>query len=81
MDSCPAPAARKGCRARSERLDALTSFQTSLTRPETQQRVKALFERGLQQDGDFEKGWPAVLGTLLERFGWDEELGVPHQMN
>ncbi|HVI86053.1 MAG TPA: hypothetical protein VNA86_12105 [bacterium] len=48
-------------------LDALTSFQTSLTWPETQQRVKALFKRGLQQDGDFEKGWPAVLGTLLDR--------------
>jgi enoyl-CoA hydratase/carnithine racemase len=48
-------------------LDALNSFQTALTWPETQQRVKALFERGLQQDVDFEKGWPAVLGTLLDR--------------
>jgi enoyl-CoA hydratase/carnithine racemase len=48
-------------------LDALTSFQTCLTWPETQQRVKALFKRGLQQDRDFEKGWPAVLGTLLDR--------------
>jgi enoyl-CoA hydratase/carnithine racemase len=47
-------------------LDALNSFQTALTWPETQQRVKALFKHGLQQDGDFEKGWPAVLGTLLE---------------
>jgi enoyl-CoA hydratase/carnithine racemase len=47
-------------------LDALNSFQTALTWPETQQRVKALFELGLQQDGDFEKGWPAVLGTLLD---------------
>jgi enoyl-CoA hydratase/carnithine racemase len=47
-------------------LDALNSFQTALTWPETQQRVKALFERGLQQDVDFEKRWPAVLGTLLD---------------
>src|SRR6202051_2829189 len=48
-------------------LDALNSFQTALTWPETQQRVEALFKRGLQQDTDFEKGWPAVLGTLLDR--------------
>jgi hypothetical protein len=27
--------------------------------------VKTLLERGLQQDGNFEKGWPAVLGNLL----------------
>src|ERR1700692_914227 len=48
-------------------LDALNSFQTALTWPETQRRVRALFERGLQQDVDVEKGWPAVLGTLLDR--------------
>ena len=48
-------------------LDALNSFQTALTWPETLQRVNALFKRGLQQDGDFEKGWPAVLGTLLDQ--------------
>src|ERR1700757_5217046 len=46
-------------------LDAINSFQVALTWPETQRRVKALLERGLQQDGDFEKGWPAVLGSLL----------------
>jgi enoyl-CoA hydratase/carnithine racemase len=46
-------------------LDALNSFQVALTWPETQRRVKALLERGLQQDGDFEKGWPAVLGSFL----------------
>jgi enoyl-CoA hydratase/carnithine racemase len=46
-------------------LDATNSFQAALTWPETQRRVKALLERGLQQDGDFEKGWPAVLGNLL----------------
>ena len=37
-----------------------------LTWPEAQRRVRALLERGLQQDRDFEKRWPAVLGTLLE---------------
>ena len=47
-------------------LDALNSFQTALTRPETQRRVQALLKQGLQQDEDFEKGWPAVLGMLLE---------------
>jgi enoyl-CoA hydratase/carnithine racemase len=48
-------------------LDALNSFQTSLTWSEAQQRIQALLERGLQQDVDFEKGWPEVLGTLLDR--------------
>src|SRR6266853_1215324 len=47
-------------------LDALNSFQTSLTWSEAQQRIQALLERGLQRDGDFEKQWPAVLGTLLK---------------
>ena len=46
-------------------LDAINSFQVALTWPEAQRRVEALLERGLQQDGDFEKGWPAVLGNLL----------------
>src|SRR5579863_8528070 len=46
-------------------LDAINSFQVALTWPETGRRVKALLDRGLQQDGDFEKGWPAVLGNLL----------------
>jgi enoyl-CoA hydratase/carnithine racemase len=46
-------------------LDALNSFQTSLTWSEAQQRVQALLERGLQRDSDFEKRWPAMLGTLL----------------
>src|SRR5216683_1831165 len=48
-------------------LDALNSFQTSLTWSEAQQRIQALLERGLQRDGDFEKRWPALLGTLLEK--------------
>src|SRR6266702_1094606 len=47
-------------------LDALNSFQTALTWPETQQRIQALLKRGLQRDGDFEHRWPAVLDTLLE---------------
>src|SRR5438477_12932624 len=47
-------------------LDALNSFQTALTRPETGQRIQALLKHGLQQDADFEKRWPARLGTLLE---------------
>ena len=46
-------------------LDALNSFQTALTWSEAQQRIQALLERGLQRDGDFEKQWPATLGTLL----------------
>jgi enoyl-CoA hydratase/carnithine racemase len=48
-------------------LDALNSFQTALTWPETQQRIEALLKRGLQRESDFEKGWPEVLGTLLDR--------------
>jgi len=47
-------------------LDALNSFETALTWPETQQRVEALFKRGFQRDNDFEKRWTEVLGTLLE---------------
>src|ERR1700680_3085345 len=47
-------------------LDALNSFQTSLTWSEAQERIQALLERGLQRDGDFENRWPAVLGTLLD---------------
>jgi enoyl-CoA hydratase/carnithine racemase len=47
-------------------LDALNSFQAALMWTETQARIEALLERGLQQDGDFERRWPAVLSTLLE---------------
>ena len=47
-------------------LDALNSFQIALTWPEAQQRIEALLKRGLQREGDFEKWWPALLGTLLE---------------
>jgi len=48
-------------------LDGLNSFLTALTWPETQQRIQALLKRGLQRDSDFEKRWPEVLGSLLER--------------
>src|ERR1700746_251661 len=47
-------------------LAAITSFEAALTWPETQQRIQAVLERGLQRDSDFEKRWPEVLGTLLE---------------
>src|ERR1700758_3257226 len=47
-------------------LDAITSFETALTWPETQRRVQAVLKLGLQQDVDYEKRWPEVLGLLLE---------------
>jgi enoyl-CoA hydratase/carnithine racemase len=47
-------------------LDALNSFQGALMWTETQRRIEALLKRGLQQDRDFERSWPAVLSTLLE---------------
>ena len=47
-------------------LDAITSFGTALTWPETQQRIQALLKRGLQREGDFENRWPALLDTLLD---------------
>src|ERR1700681_758297 len=48
-------------------LEALNSFQTALSWTEAQQRVGALIKRGLQKDVDFEKEWPTVLGTLLDK--------------
>src|SRR5712675_1277628 len=48
-------------------LSALNSFQTALTWPETLQRVEALLKQGLQQDRNFERQWPAVLDSLLEK--------------
>jgi enoyl-CoA hydratase/carnithine racemase len=47
-------------------LDALNAFQTALMWPETQRRVRALLERGLQTERDFENRWPEVLGALFE---------------
>ena len=46
-------------------LDAFTSFGTALGWPEAQSRVRAVLERGLQRDADFEKNWPETLGTLV----------------
>jgi enoyl-CoA hydratase/carnithine racemase len=46
-------------------LDGFASFQTALMWTEAQQRVGALLKLGLQQDPDFERTWPAVLGRLL----------------
>lgn len=46
-------------------LDGLRSFQAALGWIEAQQRVGALLKLGLQQDPEFERTWPAVLGTLL----------------
>jgi hypothetical protein len=39
---------------------------TTLTWPETQQRVQALFKGGLQQEGDLENRFGAHLATLLD---------------
>jgi enoyl-CoA hydratase/carnithine racemase len=47
-------------------LDGLNSFLTALTWTETLQRIQTLLKQGLQQDPDFEKRWPEVLGTFLE---------------
>jgi enoyl-CoA hydratase/carnithine racemase len=47
-------------------LDSITSFETTLTWPEAQQRIEALLKHGLQRDSDFEKRWPALLAKLLE---------------
>jgi len=47
-------------------LNALNSFQVALTWTETQRRIQVLVRRGLQQDSDFERRWPAMLGTLLD---------------
>jgi enoyl-CoA hydratase/carnithine racemase len=54
-------------------LDALNSFQASLAWPEAQHRIRAVLERGLQRDADFEKNWPAILGDV----GSKEQEGDP----
>jgi len=48
-------------------LSALNSFQSALSWPETLQRVEALLKQGLQQDRNFERHWPAMLNSLLEK--------------
>jgi len=47
-------------------LDAFNSFGAALTWPEAQRRVRAVLERGLQRDANFEKNWPDILGDLGE---------------
>jgi enoyl-CoA hydratase/carnithine racemase len=47
-------------------LDAFTSLGASLTWPEAQRRIRAVLERGLQRDANFEKNWPDILGDLGE---------------
>ena len=48
-------------------LSALNSFQTALTWPEALKRVEALLRLGLQQDRNFERQWPAMLDSLIEK--------------
>jgi enoyl-CoA hydratase/carnithine racemase len=48
-------------------LNALNSFQTALTWPEALQRVEALLRLGLQQDRHFERQWPSMLDSLVEK--------------
>jgi enoyl-CoA hydratase/carnithine racemase len=48
-------------------LSALNSFQTALTWPEALQRVEALLKQGLQLNRNFERQWPAMLGSLVEK--------------
>src|SRR6202171_6119588 len=48
-------------------LSALNSVQTPLTLAEALQRVEALLKQGLQRDRNFERQWPAMLGSLLEK--------------
>jgi enoyl-CoA hydratase/carnithine racemase len=47
-------------------LDGRNAFAATLTWPETQHRVQALFKRGLQQEGDLENRFGAHLATLLD---------------
>src|SRR5260370_9884359 len=54
-------------------LAPITSFETALTWPETQQRIPNVLQRGLQLDSDFETCSPAELRILLETYST-----VPH---
>src|SRR5258707_7748038 len=47
-------------------LAGFTSFGTALGWPAAQNRIRAVLERGLQRDADFEKDWPETLGALGE---------------
>src|SRR5246500_3098989 len=45
-------------------LASFTSFGRALGWPAAQDRIRAVLERGLQRDADFEKDWPKALGAL-----------------
>ncbi|MGW9029991.1 enoyl-CoA hydratase/isomerase family protein [Streptomyces sp. NPDC055722] len=47
-------------------LEGRNTFYGTLTWPETQQRVAALFQRGMQQEGDLENRFGAHLAHLLD---------------
>src|SRR5260370_41184326 len=47
-------------------LDALNSFTTALTWPETQQRFQALFKRGLNRPGDMAHRFADLLATFMD---------------
>jgi enoyl-CoA hydratase/carnithine racemase len=47
-------------------LDGRNAFYATLAWPEAQQRVAALFKRGLQQEGDLENRFGAHLPSLLD---------------
>jgi enoyl-CoA hydratase/carnithine racemase len=47
-------------------LEALNSFTTALTWPETQRRFQVLFNRGLNKPGEIENRFGELLGRLLE---------------
>src|SRR5712672_4439369 len=47
-------------------LDALNSFTTALTWPETQQRFQTLFKRGLNRPGEMENRCGELLATFMD---------------
>jgi enoyl-CoA hydratase/carnithine racemase len=71
FDRCPIAAAKKlvnqvSLPSADHLLDGLNSFLTALIWPEALQRIQTLLKQGPQQDPDFEKRWPEVLGSFLE---------------
>jgi enoyl-CoA hydratase/carnithine racemase len=47
-------------------LDSLNSFTTALTWPEAQQRIQALFKRGLNRPGEMENRFGELLASLMD---------------
>ncbi|MET8276627.1 hypothetical protein [Streptomyces sp. NPDC005096] len=47
-------------------LDGRNAFLATLAWPETQQRVAALFKRGMQQEGDLENRFGAHVADLRD---------------